>query len=246
MYELDKVQRIELAKILMNVLERGDWTELLTLTDSEIYLNINKYFLQDVQWKNEGLKQGCITAVNYMLDKNSANLKTIWEFDYVQSSLKKRNLKLFNLLQDKLDGIPNIEIVIPKNATQTMLEALKDAEVLLQENGAEKAIDRIHTSFHDYLKTICDNNQISYTQDDAINKLHKNITIHLENKNIINNRVGSIFKSIGQVIISFNELRNHNSLVHPNIDLLSDADATYVINITQSTVKYLDSLLDTN
>jgi hypothetical protein len=38
MYELDKVQRIELAKILMNVLERGDWTELLTLTDSEIYL----------------------------------------------------------------------------------------------------------------------------------------------------------------------------------------------------------------
>ena len=243
MYELDDKQKIEIAKILMGTFNGGDWTELLTITHCSNFLNIHRDFLRDVQWNNDALKQGCISAVDYILNSDFANIKKIWDFDYVQSSIKRKNEQLFNTLQEKLDGIPNIEIAIPKNATQTMLDALEDAKTLSAENGADKAIDRIHTAFHDYLRNICVTNNISFSNDDAINKLHKNITNHLESQNVINEKVASIFKTIGQIIISFNELRNHHSLAHPTENLLSQNDANYVINIIQSTVKYLDSLL---
>lgn len=247
MYELDDKQKIALAKILMNKFNTGDWIELFTSTNCKDFLDdCGDRFITDVTYSNESLKEGCIEAVNHILNKSPENIEKIWDFPKpnFKNIIKHENTELFNILSSMLDNIPSVEFIIPKNANDTMLDALDDAKILLDSKGATNAFDRVHTAFQSYLRDVCDAQNIQYNKTDKIGALLKNIKNDLSKQNISNQNVINILNAVGNIVGNFDTIRNNHSLAHGNSDLLSKPDAQYCIDIIQSTIKYLENILN--
>lgn len=249
MQDLPGKQRIIIAKILMERFSTGDWTELFQLTDTEDFINSNIRFLRDVHWQNEGLKQGCINAVNYILDSNPQNLKDIVEFDGVSSALEKKSPVDYKIIAAVLNDEENKSVQIKElhNSNESVFHALADAETLISERGAPNAYDRMHTALHSFLREVCNNHSISYASSDAITALLPKINAYIKNLPDDGGRNDTVFhmlRSATAILDKLNYLRNHHSLSHPTENLLNDSDARFAINIARSIMMYVDSVLN--
>jgi len=231
----------------MNTLNTGDWQELLTMTDCEDFLQSHHRFLQDVNWQNEGLKQGCIQAVNYMLDQSEDNIVEIWNLSGVQYDLEKKEPLLHKLIKSIVNGEELKTVKKPDllNTNESVYEALKDAEVLIHSSGAANGYDRMHTAMHSFLRQVCENNDIAYETSDSITGLLPKINNYLKSlpDNGRNEKVFVMLRSANSMLDNINYLRNHHSLSHPSDELLSDSDARFAINLSRSIMTYIDDLL---
>ena len=171
MSEFSSKQQVKLAVILMDLFNSGDWKELFALTETESFLQSHSRFIQDVNWGNETLKQGCIEAVKYILSDNHENIKEIWEMSGVQSSLSRKDSNLHDFIEAFIEGVEVVASPQVTNDNQTIFKALEDAEVLLTTQGAASAYDRTHTALHGFLRQVCDNKNITYSAGDAITAL---------------------------------------------------------------------------
>lgn len=248
MCELSNKERIKLAKVLMDDLNTGDWQELFAMTESEIYLQHNNRFLRDVHWQNKGLKQGCIGAVNHILDADESHISEIWNLSGIQSSLSRKEPDLFRKIESIINDEELKTVSKPEleNTNESVYEALKDAEVLIHERGAPNAYDRMHTALHSFLRQVCENNSIKYDKNDAITALLPEINNYLKSlpNDGRNDKVFAMLRSANSMLDSMNYLRNHNSLSHPNERLLNNSDARFAINLARSIMSYIDNLLD--
>lgn len=68
----------------------------------------------------------------------------------------------------RLEATGAVQIAANFETTETVFEALKDAEVLLQQRGPQFAVDRAHTALHGYLKTICRKRGLQVTETASI------------------------------------------------------------------------------
>jgi len=129
--------------------------------------------------------------------------------------------------------------------SNTALKALKDAEVLLKENGAQSALDRVHTIFHSFLISMCKQNSFNFKDKDPITELFKIIKLNhpnfKQNSSVLTNK---IIRSFGSIIDTLNPIRNDRSLAHPNEHLLNEEDANFVIESVVLIIKYIASKLD--
>lgn len=124
--------------------------------------------------------------------------------------------------------------------------SLNDAKVLIENCGAPNAIDRMHTALHQYLKMICkdyeDKVNITLPNSPGITNLYKEVS----NK-IITVQNGNTEKAVDKIlkgtINALDEIRNRNSLAHPN-ELLEEAEARLVIDSIVMILKYLNYKLD--
>lgn len=123
--------------------------------------------------------------------------------------------------------------------SKTCLEALRDAQILLKERGAQSAIDRVHTTLHAFLIAICKKAKLAFNKDDSITKLFKIIN---ENHYSFQNTQKTT-RCIANLINDFNPIRNRESLAHPNEELISEEDAQFVIDLTVACIKYISSLI---
>lgn len=246
MCELNNQQRIQLAKVLQEDFSTGDWRELFVLTDCE-HLNNNGQFFKDVRWGNDGLKEGCQFMVDSILNAKRNNIIEIWNFDNgrLQQILKRKDISLYNYLEAQLSGIPQVEIPIIKNPSETMKKALEDAELLFKEHGAERAYDRVHTAFHSYLRSVCMEKHINFNKQDSISDLYKKISDNLKiNNNVTYSNVEPLLKTIGSILGHLDNMRNNHSLAHGNEKLLLENNAKFLINLIKSTMGYLEGLLN--
>lgn len=246
--EIDKKQRIELAKFLMNNLDSGDWKELATLTDLEDSFNWQKLY-QDVQWGNDTLKERCISAVNHILDSAVENIRCIWGLDNVQSSMKRKTPELFKSLEAIIneEELRIVESPSLVNASKNVFKALSDAELLIDEVGAAHAYDRVHTALHGFLQTVCQKNNIIYKPLDSITALLPKINEFIKLKvtdDGRNEKVFAMLRSANAILSNINELRNSNSMSHPTAQLLNDNDARFAINLARSIMTYIDTLVE--
>ena len=124
MTKLNKAQKLELAKNLMNCLNEGDWKELSILTNLESSFNWNALY-RDVKWGNESLKHGCISAVDLILDNDATNIVQIWNLDGVQNSLKRKNLELYNFIESIINKqeLKTVESPTLANASKSLLKS---------------------------------------------------------------------------------------------------------------------------
>jgi hypothetical protein len=248
MQEVSGRQRVSIAKVLMEQFSTGDWSELFQLTDADDFTNSNSRFFQDVHWQNEGLKQGCINAVNYILDSNPDYLKDIIEFEGVSNCLERKFNSDFKVIESILNDDEGKIVQNPdlSNSNESVFHALADAETLITERGAPNAYDRMHTALHSFLREVCDNNSISYGSGDAITALLPKVNSYIKSQpddDGRNDKVYQMLRSTNAILDSLNYLRNHHSLSHPTEELLNEADALYAINIARSIMTYVDSVL---
>lgn len=167
---------------------------------------------------------------------------------FVQSSEANAQLKdLHILLQDLIRTKGGAEQVEPVKLPEleitggTINQAIKDAKVLLETQGARSAIDRVHTVLHGYLKKVCGNAGIPYPEDATLNNLLNELKknhIAFQNKN---ENTEHILKSMANVFDKLNPIRNNASLAHPNNELLDQDEAMLIINTVNTLLSYIDS-----
>ena len=246
MDELKNKEKINLSKVLMNTLNSGDWKELFAITECDYCPQNSGQFYKDVHWNNDGLKQGCINAVEFILEADPVNIKEIWELEGVQSALKRNRPELYNVIESIVDGVVLVASPDVNNTNDSVFKALEDAEVLLTTQGASSAYDRMHTALHGFLRQICDNNNISFVNGDAITALIPKISNYIKEQpdDGRNSKVFAMLRSAGSMLDTINYLRNHHSMSHPNEHLLKESDAKFAINLARSIMTYIDELFD--
>jgi hypothetical protein len=84
----------------------------------------------------------------------------------------KAKQKLLNVAA-RLESDGWVEAPEPEGTSETVFEALKDAEVLLEARGPTSAVDRAHTALHGYFKHICADRGVIAPTDPSLTALFK-------------------------------------------------------------------------
>jgi len=158
---------------------------------------------------------------------------------------KKRTLyKELLVIADRLD-IHNQVVPPPLLITsETVNEALKDAETLLKTRGPKSAVDRAHTALHGYLKRLCqdrgeplpDNPSLTY-----IFKILREKFPEFATNILYDNEAKRVFGSMASALDSLNTIRNRATLAHPSELLLEDPEAKLYINLSWAILAYIES-----
>lgn len=245
---LDKVSQINLAKILAEEFNEGDWQELFAVTDCDDVPEGLYKFYQHVHWRNPELKAVTISAIQRTLARDADNLSKIWALDNVQHYINNADTDLFNEIKAIVNqnGQRNISAAPSKNVNENIYQALQDAEVLLQNHGPHRAYDRVHTALHASLRQMCSNHGIATnTTNDNVPGLLSLITTHLKAlpDDGRNEEVFKMMRSSASILHGINNLRNNFSMAHPTETLLNETDARFAINLVLSIITYIDELL---
>lgn len=145
---------------------------------------------------------------------------------------------------DRLDADGQVDTPQIAETSDVVLEALKDAEVLLSSRGPKSAVDRAHTALHGYLKNLCSVRGFDIPSDASMTELFKIIRERFSEfaATIPHDREAKrVFGSMASVLDSLNTIRNRGTLAHPNELLLDAAEAMLYINISRAVLGYLDA-----
>jgi len=104
MYALSHQQQTQLSTVLMEYLNANDWKGLFAQTNCEAFLQQNPNFYEDLSWEEEKIEQNCADALDFILAKDSANLKVIWELPGVQTMMNRKDESLEAEIQALIDN----------------------------------------------------------------------------------------------------------------------------------------------
>ena len=133
---------------------------------------------------------------------------------------------------------------LPTVSSDVVTRAIDDAEALLRTTGAASGVDRMHTAFHGFLRTLCDQVGISCAPDASITALYKTIREKhpgLRDLGAHADHIDRILKSFASAVDSLNTLRNHASVAHPNAVLLDREEAYLYVNAVRTLMAYIDT-----
>ena len=140
------------------------------------------------------------------------------------------------------------EVRLPKIAhtNEAVVEAIKDAQVLLKERGAKSAVDRVHTALHGYLKALCKERSLDLQDDAPITTAFKLIRERFDEFSLViphDIEAKRLLGSIASALDTLNTIRNRGTLAHPNQMLLQAPEAMLYINLAQAVLAYLEAKL---
>ena len=104
----------------------------------------------------------------------------------------------------------------------------------------------MHTSLHGYLIEVCDTAGIAHGFDDSMVALFKKLRAdHPQLKNLgpRSQDVEKVLNSCANILDAMLPVRNRASVAHPNRELLGEAEARLVINVSRTMLNYLDAKL---
>jgi hypothetical protein len=160
---------------------------------------------------------------------------------------RKKNAKRIRGLIARLEQVELIDDGNLKLKSEVVRAALQDAQTLLTTEGPSRAVDRIHTALHGYLKAACITSGIETKEDPTIGALLRALrTKHpkLQDLGERSSDVTVILNSLGTIAGALNPIRNNASAAHPNENLVGDPEALLVINASKAIYLYLDKKLN--
>lgn len=146
MYELSKEQQLALTIVLMEYLNASDWKELFLQTGCEAFAQEHTHFYEDVGWIDGDLEKDCAEALNYILNKDSANLKVIWRLPGVQTMTKRKDERLALEIQALIDNESNDDVDDINVSDTTDITVTKNINV---PNGSDFYCEQILSGKHD-------------------------------------------------------------------------------------------------
>jgi len=191
--------------------------------------------------KIESLKiEKCITPW-----RSPAKTGIFLSAEQANSSLRELHILLQELIKAKGGSEQVLSVALPnlKTTGSTINQAIEDAKALLVTQGATSALDRVHTVLHGYLKNVCKDAEIIYSEEVTLNQLLN--TLKKSHPALVNRNENTdqILKSLANILDKLNPLRNNSSLAHSNDTLLDHDEAMIVINTVNTILSYLDSKL---
>jgi hypothetical protein len=133
----------------------------------------------------------------------------------------------------------------PARTTDVLDAAISEVERVLAEGRPAVAVDRVHTSFHAYLREHAESANLSPASDAGITDLFRLLRDSHPGLQETGPRAGEVTKvlrAMATIVDSLNPLRNNASLAHAN-ELLPDAEAMLVINAVRTLMHYLEKRL---
>jgi len=131
-----------------------------------------------------------------------------------------------------------------QDTSETVYEALKDAEMLLRTRGPVSAVDRAHTALHGYLKKLCLARGKEIPSDASLTATFKVLRDQSTDFLVATVHDGETKKVIGAIatiLDSMNTIRNRGTLVHPNEVLLDAPEAMLYVNLSRTFLTYIES-----
>jgi hypothetical protein len=136
-----------------------------------------------------------------------------------------------------------------QDASEVVIEALNDAEVLLRTRGPKNAVDRAHTALHGYLKKLCLDRGEQIPSDSSLTYVFKVLRERFPEFSAVvphDAEARRLFGSIAQALDSLNAIRNRGTLAHPNELLLNAPEAMLYINLSRAVLGYIESKIGGN
>lgn len=166
-------------------------------------------------------------------------------FNMDDYELSFRGEKFYSLDEISIEdsNIPNRVIDLSNKANNDILKlAIEDANKFMYEGNYTSALDRVHTFFMGYIRENLRSKGIEYTENETLNQLFKKIYSFYESEKLIDKKIGTILKSMTGAISSINDLRNKNSLSHPNENIVNNRDAKLAIETVKMITNYLEEI----
>lgn len=144
---------------------------------------------------------------------------------------------------EDVQAVPTPDLVI----TSAVVErAMTDAETLIRNRDPISGIDRVHTTFHGYLKAVCRGACIPFGEDAGITLLFRLIRDQHPGLRHVGQRVHeqeSILNPISGIVGALDTIRNRRSMAHPNDNLLEEPEAMLYTNAVRTLLHYLNKRL---
>ena len=165
--------------------------------------------------------------------------------DRDEKSKKEREIyKELMAVAVRLESDGQVDTPIILQTSETVYEALKDAEILLSSRGPKSAVDRAHTALHGYLKKVCEDRGEALPDNPSLTQIFKIIRENfVEFSTVIpyDNEAKRVFGSMASALDSLNTIRNRATLAHPNELLLDAPEAMLYINLSRAVLAYIES-----
>lgn len=155
---------------------------------------------------------------------------------------------MIKLLRESDDSNDNFNFQQIATKSGTVKKAVEDAEAFIREGKYDSAVDRVHTAFHGYLRQLLTEHCISFDADEGVpglySKLHGCYAEIIKPKDV-GDRIKTILRSAGGMVNAVNELRNNNTVAHPNGQLIQIREAELVIRMVNAIVLYIEDVEST-
>lgn len=152
---------------------------------------------------------------------------------------------LLTTLRESDDNVVTVNFQQIASKSGTVKRAVEDAELFIREEKYDSSVDRVHTAFHGYLRELLKEHGISYKEDDSLPALYTKLHGYYGDSiqpHDVGEHIKGILRSAGGVINAVNELRNNNTLAHPNGQLIQAREAHLVIRMVNSVVEYIEDV----
>ena len=87
--------------------------------------------------------------------------------------------------------------------------------------------------------------KIEYSKDDQLTSSYGKLVNYYENSikpDDVAKRVKTILRGGSGIVNSINEIRNNNTIAHPNEQLIKESEAKLAISIIESIVNYIEDI----
>ncbi len=145
--------------------------------------------------------------------------------------ISERFRPLYDLLNEDPDSI---DITDHETGSNVVRVALKDAQAFVDAGKYSNAVDRVHTAFHGYMHEVLESHQIGFERSDSLpallTKLYEFYGQTIRPTGVAS-RIKGTLRSSGGIVQSINEIRNNNTIAHPNSQLIDRHEAELVIRV---------------
>lgn len=163
--------------------------------------------------------------------------------EYVDNQTDKNVLHMMtSKLKSSVSSSSSIELVKGKTTAFNLLKS----EILnhMKDEKYIESLDRIHTLFHTYLLESCEKFEIQTNKNELIWALLWRIKTYLiDGWKIDKNSFSSkAISRVIQILEGYNNVRNNQSLSHPN-QVLNYHDLKFAVDVISSCLSYIDAVL---
>ena len=199
---------------------------------------------------NQILSIASRVGFNYPITANTlaewwSIVRTLSSYAERRDYISKMFSPLLDMLRESEDNSADVSFQQIVMRSETIQKAVGDAEVFIRDGRYDSAVDRVHTAFHGYLRTLLAEHNVAYGEADGLpalfTKLHGYYGVSIQPQDVAD-RVRTILRSAGGMINAVNELRNNNTIAHPNGELIQAREARLVIRLVNAVVDYIEDV----
>lgn len=234
---------LALQRAVSDQFTQTDWEELGYETGEHDYIAGHQRLMRSLYFGDEDYGSCVFQALRYFADHNAAAIEVLLKRKKIRFALENDAPELLHdlgLIESHVPAIPSGTIT----ASQVVERALADANHLLAKSGPISCIDRLHTALHGYLKDLAIRAGLVVDDQSSLTQLFKLLRAshpkfqHLgsQDKDIV-----QVLNSLSNVVDALNTIRNHASVAHPNENLLDEAEAMLMVNITRTLFHYINA-----